>query len=79
MFQRRISEEDVRYVLETGEVIEEYPGDVPYPSKLMLGGRDQRHFHVVVAENKASRETIVITVYEPNLGLWEPGFRRRKK
>jgi len=79
MFQRRISEEDVRYVLDAGEVIEEYPGDVPYPSKLILGERDQRYFHVVVAENKASREMIVITVYEPNLGLWESGFRRRKK
>lgn len=78
MFQRRISEEDVRCVLDAGEVIEEYPGDVPYPSKLILGKRDQRYFHVVVAENKASRETIVVTVYEPNLGLWEPGFRRRK-
>jgi hypothetical protein len=31
MFQRRISAQDVRRVLETGELIEDYPHDTPYP------------------------------------------------
>jgi len=35
--------------------------------------------HVLVAENQAAREKIVITVYEPNPDEWEPGFRRRKR
>ena len=37
MFERKVSIEEVRYVLETGEVIEEYPDDTPYPSRLILG------------------------------------------
>ncbi len=37
MFQRRISKEDVQEVLETGETIETYPDDEPYPSRLLLG------------------------------------------
>jgi len=38
MFQRRISEDDdVRHILSTGEVIEAYPNDTPYPSNLILG------------------------------------------
>ena len=31
MFERGISEEDVRAVLATGETIESYPSDTPYP------------------------------------------------
>jgi hypothetical protein len=79
MFQRRISEDDVRYVLDAGEVIEEYPEDAPYPSRLILGDREKRFLHVVVAENTLHEETIVITVYEPDPDQWEPGFKRRKR
>jgi hypothetical protein len=35
--------------------------------------------HIVVAENSADAETIVITVYEPEPHLWEAGFRRRRQ
>jgi hypothetical protein len=79
MFQRRISVDDVRHVLSTGEVIEDYPNDTPYPSRLVLGWRGSRPIHVVAAENVESQETIVITVYEPDLTQWEPGFRRRRQ
>ena len=78
MFQRRINEVDVRNVLENGEVIEEYPEDQPYPSRLVLGWQGYLPIHVVVADNERDQETIVITVYEPGLAQWEPGFRRRK-
>jgi len=78
MFQRRITEDDVRDVLSTGEVIEDYPGDTPYPSALRLGWRGARPLHVVAAYNAADDELIVITVYEPDLSQWEADFRRRK-
>jgi hypothetical protein len=79
MFQRRISVDDVRHVLATGEVVEGYPNDTPYPSRLVLGWRGSRPIHVVAAENVESGETIVITVYEPDLTQWEPGFKRRRQ
>ncbi len=79
MFQHRISIDDVRHVLATGEVIEDYPGDASYPSQLMLGWCGQRPLHVVAADNAASQETIVITVYEPDPVQWEPGYKRRKE
>jgi hypothetical protein len=37
MFQRRISEEEVKQVVATGEAIETYPTDKPFPSRLILG------------------------------------------
>ena len=78
MFERRITAEDVRSVLETGETIEHYADDTPYPSRLMLGWQGVRPLHVVVADNQEGNELIVISVYEPNPALWEPGFKRRK-
>jgi hypothetical protein len=78
MFQRRLSVDDIHYVLASGEVIEDYPDDTPYPSRLVLGWRGARPIHVVVADNAETKETIVITAYEPDPAQWEPGFRRRK-
>jgi hypothetical protein len=78
MFERQISVEDVRDVLETGETIESYPADTPYPSRLVLGWRQGRPIHVVVADNVQENELIVITVYEPDPALWEPDFKRRR-
>jgi hypothetical protein len=77
MFQRSIRVEDVRGVLLTGETIEDYPDDVPYPSRLILGWRDGRPLHVIAAYNANDEETIVITVYEPDPALWSEDFRRR--
>lgn len=79
MFQREVSERDVRHVLQSGEVVERYPDAVPYPSRLMLGWAGSRRLHVVAAENKKDRETSVITVYEPDPELWEADFKRRRK
>ena len=78
MFQRGVSLEDVRQVLTTGEVIEEYPDDIPYPSRLILGWCGSRPLHVVFADNMETQETIVITVYEPEPAQWEPSFRKRR-
>ena len=78
MFERRITEEDVREVVGKGETIEHYPEDSPYPSRLILGWQGSRPIHVVVADQKEENELIVITVYEPDPALWQPDFRRRK-
>ena len=78
MFERRLTPEDVQQVLKTGEVIEDYPNDVPYPSRLVLGWRGSRPIHVVAADNDKDRETIVITSYEPDPDRWGLDFKRRK-
>ena len=78
MFQRRITPSDIRRVLRTGEIIEDYPNDTPYPSWLLLGWCDIRPLHVVAADNEEERETIIITTYEPDPDKWESDFRKRK-
>lgn len=79
MFERSVSVTDIRAVLESGETIEEYPDDTPFPSRLVLGWRHERPLHVVVANNLVDEEMIMVTVYEPGLDHWESDFKRRKQ
>jgi hypothetical protein len=78
MFERSISREDVRHVIEHGEIIRDYPDDMPYPSRLLLGWIGERPLHVVAADNTEDDETIIITAYEPDGAEWEPGFKKKK-
>ncbi len=72
--------DDVLQALETGEIIEEYPQDQPYPSSLVLGGTsDGRRLHIVCAPVSAEGRLIIITTYQPDPDRWEPDFRRRKQ
>ncbi len=73
MFERGLTVEDVRAVLANGET-----DDTPYPSRLVLGFQSGRALHVVAAYNAADDETIVVTAYEPDPGVWEAEFRRKK-
>ena len=79
MFERRIGVENVRQVLQSGEMIEDYSEEMPAPGGLMSGKRGQRPLHVVMAENTQEKELVVITVYEPDPAQWKPGFRNRKE
>ena len=77
MFQRSISVDDVLQVLASGEVIEDYPNDFPYPSKLLLAQVSGRPIHMVIADNVPDNETIVVTLYEPDPQKWDSEFKRR--
>ncbi|RME12894.1 MAG: DUF4258 domain-containing protein [Ardenticatenia bacterium] len=78
MFERRISIEEVRHIVEHGEVIENYPDDKPYPSRLVLGWIGNRPIHVVVAHNQEDNVWIVVTAYEPDPQRWSDDFRQRR-
>ena len=77
MFERGISADEVRYVLDTGEAIEKYPDDTPYPSRLIMVWYKGRPIHVVAANNSLDKEIIIITVYEPDPSEWDPECRER--
>jgi len=77
MFERNVSTEDMRFVLEHGTPIEEYE-DTDYPARLLLARRGKRPLHVVVADNSADDQAIIVTVYEPARAQWEAGFAQRK-
>ena len=79
MFQRSIRPEEVRHIIENGETIEDYPEDQPYPSRLVSGHTGHRPVHVVVADNEADHERIIVTVYQPDPTRWTEDFRTRRR
>ena len=79
MFERDISVDEIRTILKTGEMIESYPKDTPYPSYLVLARVKNRPLHLVAADNDKNKETIIITVYEPDSEKWDRDFKRRKQ
>jgi hypothetical protein len=78
MFRWGISQAQVEGLLRDGLTIERYPDDLPYPSRLVLGFVDDRPMHVVVADVPDQDEMVLVTVYEPDPGRWDPGFRVRR-
>ena len=78
MLERKITEVEVREVLETGQVIEEYPDRLPTPARLVLGWVDGNPIHVVSSRVDGAT-IVVVTVYRPNAAEWELGFRRRRR
>jgi len=79
MFARSIDAASVRVVVETGDVIADYPDDKPYPSRLVLGFPKGVPLHVVVANDVARKTGYIVTVYVPDPALWEDDFQTRKK
>lgn len=79
MFARNLSTEDVTEILRTGETIESYPDDKPYPSCLLWGQIRGRNLHVVAARDPEAGSCVVVTAYEPSPNVWESDFRTRRK
>ena len=79
MFKRGISIDDVLQVIDTGETINEYPTDKPYPSYLVLGFRNQQPIHLVIAKNDFEDKCIIVTAYQPSTDLWNSNFKTKRK
>jgi hypothetical protein len=79
MVERGIARSEVRDVLLSGERIEDYPTDAPFPSALFLGWAGGRPLHVVAAYSAGRRTAHIITVYEPDASHFEPDFKTRRK
>jgi hypothetical protein len=78
MFQRSISRTEVSEVLKTGEIVEAYPDDEPFPCCLILGLVGNRFLHVVIAVEDSTRTCYIITAYDPDPVIWESDFKTRR-
>jgi len=78
MFKRNISVDNVKFIVESGEVIITYFYDKPYPSYLILGYIDTRPIHVVTGLDDTLGRCIIVTAYEPDRSIWEAGFKLKR-
>ena len=75
--QRGIKAKDIRNCIMTGEIIEQYPDDFPFPSCLVFGYTvNGKVLHVVASdEGTGSR---IITAYFPNNIKFEDDLKTRR-
>jgi len=75
--ERGITFEDLKNAIITGEIIEQYEEDKPFPSCLLIGITEQnKHIHVVASSN--DEWLYIITAYHPNEKGWEADLKTRK-
>lgn len=79
MLERKVRASEIAIILSDGEIVASYLDDKPYPSYLMSGKVGKRSLHIVVALVEETGLAIVITVYEPDDEIWEPGHRVRRQ
>ena len=75
--ERGIVINDVCESIKSGEIIEQYPDDYPFPSCLIMGKSGNRVIHVVASVEDGL--LYVITAYIPNPDKWEEDWKTRKE
>lgn len=73
--KEKIEDEDIRFAILNGEIIESYPEDARGSSLLISGGiADGRPLHIVLGA--ALYELVIITVYIPAPPKWKSPTER---
>ena len=76
--ERNIKRIDVITCIQNGEIIEQYPDDMPFPSCLILGlSSDEKPLHIVCGLNPGVN-CCIITAYYPIPDKWEADYKKRK-
>ena len=74
---RGIRYDDIICAVRSGEIIEMYPDDYPYPSCLVLGASVKgRKLHVVCGSD--NEYVWIITAYYPSEDKWLEDFKTRR-
>ena len=75
--QRGINVRDIREAINSGEIIEQYPEDYPYPSCLVWGKNlSGKCIHAVLSDEGSSSR--IITAYFPSFDKWSEDFKLRR-
>ena len=74
--ERGIQIQDVCKAIRSGEIIEDYPEDFPFPSCLILGGCGERFLHVCASIHE--NMIYLITAYIPGPQKWQGDLKTRK-
>ena len=76
--QRGIRLTDVINCIHSGEIIEDYPEDYPFPSCLILGNRStEKPLHAVIGTD--GEQLWIVTAYYPSSEKWLEDLKTRKE
>ena len=77
LMQRGIFQASVVQAIRSGEIIEQYPNDYPYPICLLLGTTEAGEaLHIVCGIGEG--EVWLITAYHPDPDEWESDLKTRR-
>ena len=77
LMQRGIFQASVVQAIRSGEIIEQYPNDYPYPGCLLLGTTEAGEaLHIVCGIGEG--EVWLITAYHPDPDEWESDLKTRR-
>lgn len=79
ILEQGISREGVMKIISTGEMIENYPDDRPFPSGLFYGLWQEQPLHVVIAYDSNHHKVFLITAYWPDEEHFEADFKTRRR
>ena len=79
MLERGISREAVKHIICAGEMIENYPDEIPFPCGLFFGKWKNQFLHVVIAYDTVNQVIFLITAYWPDERHFESDFKTRRK
>ncbi len=74
--ERKIRIRDICNAVNSGEIIENYEDDRPFPSCLILGKSEEKNIHICASIN--DNMLYLITAYIPDPNKWEYDLKRRK-
>jgi Domain of unknown function (DUF4258) len=74
---RRVTDADVKVVVTTGDVIEEYPNAQPFPKCLLMAHVSGQPLYVVCAFD--GRYAYIITVHRYDPEEWADPWTRKRK
>ena len=76
--QRGIGLREVMNCIQSGEIIEQYPDDYPYPSCLILGNfATDKPLHAVIGTD--DKRLWIITAYYPSSEKWLDNLKTRRE
>ena len=77
--ERGIAIGAIEQALLTGEIVEGYPEDRPYPSCLVRGWLASGDpLHIVCSRGDFEPALRIVTLYEPDDTLWENDYKTRR-
>jgi hypothetical protein len=79
MFERNITRAEVKQAILSGDIIEDYSDDYPFPSVLIASIKHTKPLHVVVAYDESALTSYIITAYIPDDTHFEQDLITRKE
>ena len=78
-WQLDITWAEVKQLLDAGEMVEESTDDDGRPKRVLFLAGWNRPLHIVEVVDHEQELVVYVTIYEPDLDHWQPGYRERRR